>query len=1188
MSACSIWAIVIGTTLSMAALASPGKAQNARDVVITVNFQNATLVDAFDEIETQSPFRFLYELNRIESIVKRVSIDQTTATVEDILTEVSNQTGVGFRQHGSTIAVQVPENSVGEVQILNGTLRGRVTDASNGDALVGATVFITENRRGATTDIEGRYEIGNLDAGTYTVQITYLGYRRAEREIELSAGQELVMDVALTPASSQLQEVEIISTGYQEIPRERAAGSFVYLGREILETKVSTNILQRLEDNVPGLIFQRDVEQQPTQIQNNNISIRGVSTIRSESQPLIVIDGFPYEGDIQNINPNDVESITVLKDASAASIWGSRAGNGVIVITTRRGSYDQRTRLSINSSTTFGEKPDVFHMDMMSVSEYIDAMELMFNMGYFQYPTTSATTIIQPAILTLMDRRDGRITDEEARRQLDNFKKHDTRNDISRYFYRNSENRQLSFNLSGGSQYHNYSFSAGFDDNQYHVTTNSNQRYTVDLKNNWQLIENKLTLSTGLNLVQSNSNLGNPLGAPIHGFSSNEDRAYTPYSRLADDNGTPLPLYVYNPVHIDAAMNNGLLDWYFYPVQEIGLSPILNVSTEYRINSSLNYVFDPGILFSVQYQYWNNQIDQNQLRDRNSYFVRNMINMYTQVNTDGSLSYPVPIGEILDVEKSNAFSHNLRSQFSFDRSIYDNHRLSFIVGFEARDRQFGSRSARYYGYNDDLGLSVQVNHATTYTNYMTKANNLIIASNQSHRGTINRFLSQYGNASYTIDDKYTITGSFRRDASNIFGANTNNRVKPLWSTGLSWTISEEDFYNSNWVPYLKLRSSYGYNGNVNNNMTALLTGRYSAASLNLLGLNHEPYITVVNPANPNLQWEKIRIINSGLDFIVGNNWFTGSVEGYIKYGQDLIGVEQLPPTSGVTSFQGNFANTRSYGFDFNLKSINSIGEVRINTDFMLSYINEKVTRFGQAAPLLNVRLYGTGRQATSLTPVVGRPIYGIFAHHWAGLDPNMGDPMGYLDGEPSTNWAAIMASYATAEDLKYIGPGRPPLFGSIRNTFNWRQFSFTANISYRFGYYFKRNEVNYGALTSTIATRFTTADYSNRWQNPGDELWTNIPSFRPELSAVDNSNRASFYAHSESLVERGDHIRLQDIMLSYNLSRESWLPFERTLLYVHANNIGILWKASKVEKDPDYRNYMQAIKSVSFGIRLDY
>lgn len=1163
---------------------------------VTLSGKDLTLKQVFSAVKKQTGF--LVWANRdLFADTRPVSVTVTDMPLTAFLTLLCKDQPLKYVVLDRTIILsRKPEGSssraVSTPKVMSSDqptfipIRGKVLD-SVGRPLSGATITIKNSKVLGVTDAEGVF---NLDVAEGDVLlVSYVGYETRSVIITpsmVSATNNLL--ITLKPSVSNLHGVEVVlSTGYQKIPKERAAGSFFTVTKEMIDRRVSINLLQRLEDYVPGLIFQRDLEQRPGS-EDNFMSIRGTSTIRSENTPLIVVDNFPYDGDIKNINPNDIENITILRDASAASIWGARAGNGVIVITTKSGSFNSKLNISVNSNIMIGSKPDPFHFPQMSMNDYVDAITELFDHGNFQFTNIRYNTVVPSLMQTLMDRRDGVIDEAEAQRQLNQFKNQDVRNDYQKYYYQRPVNRQLSLNLNGGGEKHNFAFNAGYDNNDENLVSNTYKRLNLEAKNGFRLLNNRLEINGGINIIRTVDETGNN-GTPVEGLINTVDWGIFPFTQMADKDGNEIPIALLNPASIEDAMSKGLQDWFYYPLREIGLSPEIRQTTDYRLNASVGYTVLPGLKIEGLYQYWRNVANTEQLIDASSYTVRSMINTATQINPDGSLYSPIPRGNILNVANANGYSHNLRGQLLFNRKLGSLHEIAFLAGAEMRDQQSIGRSTRYYGYDDVLGLDVPVDYTSTFRHYWTGNNSVTIYGNNSHTGTVNRFLSQYGNASYTYNNQVTITGSFRRDASNIFGVETNNRVKPLWSVGTSWNIGNASFYQSGLLPKLKLRMSYGYNGNVNNSIAALLTGRYLAAGYNITQFGpNAPYLTISNPPNPTLRWEKVEITNIGIDFGFRNNRIFGSLEGYTKKGKDLIGTEIFPFSSGVTSFQGNFASTRTWGLDLMLNTV----VVRSNTlswkaDLNLSYVNDKVTHFGQEPSASSIRVYGNGRSTPSNIPVVGKPMYGIYVYHWAGLDPENGDPRGYIDGKPSSDYTALINEYNTPEKYKYIGPGRPTVFGALRNSLNWKGLSLSANVSFRMRYFVQKPPLRYTSLTSS-PYRATTDDFARRWQQPGDEQWTNVPSFRPELTGSAASNRTLFYMYSETVVERGDHIRLQDVMLSYRFPGNYWKPLRNMEVYTHANNLGILWKASKEIKDPDYRNYIAPIRTISFGVRVNY
>ena len=252
-------------------------------------------------------------------------------------------------------------------------LKGRVSDET-GNALPGAFIKLSDAPYSAISNESGEFSLV-APTGTYTLLASFIGMESLEIEVTLPL--EAPLEITMSSQSLDLSSVEIVSTGYQQIPKERATGSYAFLDQELVQRKVGANVLERLEDVTSGLIFN-----QGAQAGNDPISIRGRSTIFSDTQPLIIVDNFPYDGPMENINPNDVASITVLKDAAAASIWGARAGNGVIVITTHRGTESQPLQVSFNSNVTISESRDLFYVPQMSIPDFVGIEKQLFENNF--------------------------------------------------------------------------------------------------------------------------------------------------------------------------------------------------------------------------------------------------------------------------------------------------------------------------------------------------------------------------------------------------------------------------------------------------------------------------------------------------------------------------------------------------------------------------------------------------------------------------------------------------------------------------------------------------------------------------------------------------------------------------------------------------------------------------------------
>ncbi|MFC0264397.1 SusC/RagA family TonB-linked outer membrane protein [Fontibacter flavus] len=1037
------------------------------------------------------------------------------------------------------------------------SLKGKVLDSRDGQPLPGALIQIDDTGINTVTDNQGNYLL-ELAVGIHSLQVRFLGYHNLNTTIEVPLSETEPLELTLEPDQLRLEEVEVISTGYQELPKERATGSFVQLDNELINRRVSTNLIDRLEDVTPGLIFNR------TGPANDPISIRGRNTLFADTQPLVIIDNFPYDGPLDNINPNDVESITVLRDAAAASIWGARAGNGVIVITTRQGA-ESPPRISFNSNINFIEKPDLFYGPQMAMNDFIDLEKMLFNRGVYNARENNISKPpLSPGVETLIAGRDGLISQEEVERRLNSFRQQDVRRDFTDYFYRPTVNRQYSLSLTGGTKGHRYFISGGYDHNTENITGNNNNRITLNVNNSWKLVNDKLDLGLGLYYARQENSIGTVLP------SSNN---YFPYDRLVDENGTgQIITQNYNRRFIENQLHPELLDWNYIPFDEIGRVRNINVGDDYRINFSAAYRILPGLSAELKYQYWQNTGRLEDFREEDLYFSRDLINQFTQLDPNGNISRAIPEGAIMDVNQSHSFSHNLRGQLTYSGSFGNDHELNAIGGYEVRDWQSEFHSFRFYGYEPDLAISRPVNFETTYRRYHNNfpAN---IPNGVSHGGSVDRFISYFANAGYTIKKRYILSASARRDASNLFGVNTNQRAVPLWSVGAGWILSEEKFFDSGWMPFLKLRASYGYNGNVDKNVSALTTALYYVSALqpNIGSLG----AMVMNPPNPLLRWEKIGIANFGLDFESKDSRFRGSIEYYNKKGKDLIGDSPVPFSTGVSTFRGNYASMITKGLDLDIQSVNLNGALRWTTNFFYSRAEERVTDYRMLGTTLS---YLEGAQ---MVPMEGRPLFSLYSLPWGGLDPNTGDPLGILNGEPSSNYATIF-SEASPENIQFEGSRRPVSFGSVRNNLYWKGLSLSFNISYRLGYVYRKQALNYnGILQGNIGH----PEYAQRWQQPGDEAITNVPS----MPGGQNNLRNNIYRFSEIHSLRADNIRFQDIRIAYNLNRTKlpWLPFENAELYSYVNNIGIIWRASKDLVDPDFPS-SRPLRSLAAGLKIDF
>jgi hypothetical protein len=336
-----------------------------------------------------------------------------------------------------------------------------------------------------------------------------------------------------------------------------------------------------------------------------------------------------------------------------------------------------------------------------------------------------------------------------------------------------------------------------------------------------------------------------------------------------------------------------------------------------------------------------------------------------------------------------------------------------------------------------------------------------------------------------------------------------------------------------------------------------------------------PSVGIVSPPNPHLRWEQVKTLNAGIDFGLFNNRLNGSLEYYTKHSDDLINSVLLDPTVGFSNANQNSASIFSKGIDLVLNSLNIDGALKWRSTILFNYVNYKTTK--------NLNPPGTQGLVSSgmyIFSILNYNPYEIVTYKWAGLNPKTGDPQGYVNGAVSTDYEAIEQNPISQQVVN--GSAIPPVFGSFRNTFEWKQFSLAVNITYRLNYYFLKPTTNYSNL---IASGAGYSDYDQRWQKPGDELHTNVPSFIYPT----NSLRDQFYQYASINALKGDNIKLRDIYFSYDVSPHLKIPGIKSLqFYLYANQLNlIIWRANKAGLDPDVIYGIKPPVNYSLGIKAN-
>lgn len=1132
---------------------------------ITLNESNAPAKKVFAAIEKQSGFSFMYTYDLLQK-ARPISVKVTDVSLQEALNECFKNQPLAYNIIDKLIVLKeitpaAPATSLTKDEnLLLINVTGRVINEA-GKPIDRVTVTIKGTTRATFTDENGEFTLKGVQQDAV---LEFTGINVEPYELKISGQTDL--EISLRTKVNSLENVFVTaSTGYNKISKEKATGAYSVVDSTTFHNRAGMKIIDRLDGIVPGVVFDKKG--------GTPIQIRGITTLYEQQQPLIIVDNFPFAGNLNNINPNDVETISVLRDAAAASIWGTRASNGVIVVTTKKGRYNQPFRVAYSSNITVNDKRDLFYYPQMSVPDFIEGEKFLFSQGYYD-PVLGDTYFwpkVSPVVEILDRLRNGFITQTQADEQINELKKYDVRNDLDKYVYQKAVSQQHYLNFSGGNNTVNYNLSAGYNRLISELKeSKADDEFTIASNVFFRPLK-QLEIQTGINVTRSTSKAAT-LNMP----------AIYPYARLVDAQGNLLAIpYEKRMAYLDTVGGGQLLDWSFNPLRELNLADNSSTSQFLKLNLGISYKITDWLSADVKYQYINESVSLNSYSSPESYLVRSLVNRFTNLEQlDPNLRYPVPLGGILELGNSEIISNQVRGQININKTWGQDNQLSVLFAGDIFELKSSSSNNRFYGYDKELGTyRTNIDYFNFYPLFGQPGNIDIIPNlNNVRQGNINRLVSLLASASYTYKNRYTLYASGRRDGANVFGVNTNNRWKPLWSSGVNWDISKESFYKLIWMPQLQLRASYGYTGNVNNSLFGLPTIEYSAYPADYTSLR---FAQIQNAPNPDLRWEESRMLNIGINFNILKNRISGSIDYYNKKAIDLISDIPMDPTTGVTAFTLNSASLKGNGFELALNSRNIVNKaISWQTSFALNYAKTIVTKVGFSG------FKASDFITYSIQPAIGKIAYGLSSYRWAGLDPATGDPQGYLNGQVSKDYYSIF--FDSIQNQVFHGSAIPLYSGFIRNSFSWKNFTLSSTITYRLGFYYRVPSFNLGYANWTAGH----ADYVHRWQKPGDEKITNVPSI---LYPSDDA-RTQFYQNSEINVLRGDNIRIQDIRLQYDWNKKGLkrFPIQSMQLFVYANNLRIiLWRAEKSPFDPDFvggvnQNGIPAPYSITGGIAVNF
>lgn len=1037
---------------------------------------------------------------------------------------------------------------------------GRVVDSRDSTSLEGALLHVVGTNVSTGTDERGYFSL-HLAAGKYELEVSYIGFEKRTIPITIPhIGTKL--EISLEPILEVMETVEVISSGYFFAPKERSTGSYVHVNNELLNRSAELNILDRIEGVAGSMTYDR----KPNGA--TDIRIRGLSTFHADRAPLIILDNFPYEGELDNINPNDIESITILRDGAATSIWGARAGNGVIVLTSKKGKYNDRFQINFNSNLSMVGKSDLtYDRSYIPAEAYIDYEIELFERGYYNNALANRNMgPVSPVVEWLAANRSGDMDDNQLTDLLNELRETNSRDEVAKYIFRSPLRRQYALQLRGGSTNFHYILSGNLDREKTEAKLSNNSKINTNLQVSYKPTS-RLELTAGYAFmdyakkVDGISNMTGlaPVGTPFY-----------PYGSFFDEHGNPAAFVRNHRLsYAQHALESGLLDWTFRPMAEMDKMNHWNELFESRISLGTTYEVWKGLSMDIKYQYQKLNRVEKQLYLADSYYVRDLVNKYTQA--DGSK--PFPEGDILRYSYQNSNIHNGRLQWTYFQEIGP-HQLYGLAGVEARQNHFQEDGNELLGYDHEvLTYGTIVDFSTRFPTRPTGTAR-IPNGNIRVNDQVERFLSYYSNFSYHFNGQYSLSASVRWDGSNLFGVSANQKGVPLWSVGGLWNVSKESFFTVPWLSLFQFRATYGVSGNIDRLASAQPIVSYGNSPLT--GLRSA---TITKPGNKELTWESVNMLNLGLNVESINKRLVANVEFYFKRSTDLLGNKTAEPTTGYltdrTPYMVNYASMKTDGVDLEWMIRILTGRLKWNINSLNSYAFSRVTRYEDNYANTPIGVFtnegGIGNRAlTGASPDL------LLSYPFLGLNPQDGSlqiPEGY------SSYANYFSSLQLS-DLVESGVRLPPYWGSLRNTFLWKNLEISMNISYKLKYNFRRSTFDNSRALSTGEVH---EDYLMRWRNPGDELFTDVPSFQYAA----NATRDGLYTNSTVTIEKADHVKIEDVFLSCEFPGVLRSSIKRLRVFMNYKPHVILWKASKLGVDPVYKNASSLPGSqLSLGIHM--
>lgn len=997
------------------------------------------------------------------------------------------------------------------------TITGRVTSPDEPDGLIGVNVLVKGTTIGVVTDLDGNYSLSVPENAT-TLVFSYIGYSSVEEVI----GNRSVINISMELDSQNLDEV--IVTAYGTADKGNFTGSAIALKGDQIANRPINNVANAIEGQSPGVIT-TSASGQPGS--SPAIRIRGIGSVNSSSSPLYVVDGVPYDAAISNLNPDDIEDMTILKDAASAALYGSRAANGVIMITTKKGKKNKSNfNFRVQTGTASRALPEY---DRVNAGQYYPLVWESLRNGQLGDGVTAseaaayASNNLIDGVLgyNVYDIPNNQVVGADGLlnpNAVNNF----TDLDWFDYVAGSGGRQEYNMTYSGGTENTDFYTSVGYLDEKGFVVNSDFQRWTGRLNVNTNPMK---WFKTGVNLSATMSDGNNA--------RTSSSSSYANPMFFARNMG---PIY---PVYVQNQMTGGyILDEFGGKIFDTGDKGDLGSPNRGPGGSPGRHAYQEALLnvdktdrdvISARAYAEVTFLQHFALRTNIATDITSLLNIGydNRIVGDGA-----PAGRT-NRTNSRTNSVTFNQLLTYTNTFNDKHFVEVLAGHENYDYRFN----RQYLAKQDQILDGNI-----------EPDNFVTISSGTGRVDRHTIESYFSRVNYVFDDKYSLSASFRRDGSSKFY--TDERWGNFYSIGGAWNIDQENFFNSQFFDMLKLRASYGEVGNDNlldaNNNTLY----YPWQALYDLGFNNasEAGILQASLLAQGLTWESNNTIDVGLDFAFARR-FTGTLEYFQRESQNLLFEVPLSLTTGLESKYQNIGTLANSGIEFSIQ-----GEIIRTEDFKWS-ANFNISTFKNEFKELPFDEQITGTKKLK----VGRSIYDYWLREWKGVDPETGEGL-YRADEFNENDANIrivgqdtLTSQSNNARYHYAGSAIPDFFGGLSNTFSYKGLSLNVLLSYSVG-----GKVYDGVYASLMSGdpdgNALHADAMNRWTTPGQI--TDVPKM--DVNTAPQANAAS----DRWLVD-GSYLNLRSVNLSYVLPKTllERINVSNATVYLAGENLG--WASAR-------------------------